>query len=130
MMMSVFKRAIAAFAVLSLLQTATFATEDTETRTLHYTSTEGSRIIALARLQALKQQEARRFQPVGLARYGYRPMEGLSQDLAVGFPVTDAAQQHMAGLTCFTCQTPEPAVSGTKYLTDSGPKSLNFQVFW
>lgn len=127
MTMSIFRRAIAACAVLSLWQTATFATEDTEPRALHYTSTEGSRLIALARLQALRQPETNGFRPVGLARYGYRPMEGSLQDLTVGFPVTDAAQQNMAGLTCFTCQIPEHAVSGTRYLIESGPKSLNFQ---
>ncbi|SCX19403.1 hypothetical protein [Agrobacterium rosae] len=127
MMMSVFRRTIAACAVLPLLQTAIFAAEGaektTETHVLHYTSAEGSRLIAISRLQALQQPKARSFRPVGLARYGYRPME----DLTVGFPVTGAAQQQMAGLTCFTCRMPEPAVSATRSPIEKDPKSLNFQ---
>jgi hypothetical protein len=130
MMMSVFRRTIAACAVLPLLQTAIFAAENaektTETHVLHYTSAEGSRLIAISRLQALKQPKALSFRPVGLARYGYRPMEGPSQDLTVGFPVTGAAQQQMAGLTCFTCRTPERAVSATRSPIEKDPKSLNF----
>ncbi|MBN7807230.1 hypothetical protein JZX86_17900 [Agrobacterium rosae] len=131
MMGFVFRRTIAACGLLSLLSTGVLAVENGErtadTHRLHYTQAQGSRLIAVSWLQVLKQPEVRSFRPVGLARYGYRPMEGSSQDLTVGFPVTGAAQQQMAGLTCFTCRMPERAVSATRSPIEKDPKSLNFQ---
>ncbi len=126
----VFRRTIAACGLLSLLSTGVLAVENGErtadTHRLHYTQAQGSRLIAVSWLQVLKQPEGRSFQPVGLTRYGYQPMEGSARDLALGFPVTGAGP-HMAGLTCFTCPAPDNAASGTGSLTETGQKSLNFQ---
>ncbi|MES5097480.1 hypothetical protein ABUK73_04540 [Agrobacterium sp. BA1120] len=130
MMGFVFRRTIAACGLLSLLSTGVLAVENgertAETHRLHYTQAQGSRLIAVSWLQVLKQPEIRSFRPVGLARYGYQPMEGSARDLALGFPVTGAGP-HMAGLTCFTCPPPDNAASGTGSLTETGQKSLNFQ---
>jgi hypothetical protein len=130
MMGFVFRRAIAACGLLSLLSTGVLAVENgertVETHRLLYTQAQGSRLIAVSWLQVLKQPEIRRFQPVGLTRYGYQPMEGPARDLALGFPVRGAGP-HMAGLTCITCPARDNAASSTLSRTETGQKSLNFQ---
>lgn len=96
------------------------------TRNLYYTQDQGSRFIALSWLRALKHPDGSSFLADGLARYGYLPMEGPSQGLPVGFPVTGDGAQQMVGMTCSACHTREIAVSGTRYRIDGGPALVNF----
>lgn len=96
------------------------------TRTLYYTQDQGSRLIALSWMRALKQPDGTSFLADGLKRYGYLPMEGPTQGLPLGFPVTGSAPQQMVGMTCSACHTREISVSGTRYRIDGGPALVDF----
>lgn len=102
---------------------------DATTRTRYYTQDQGSRMIALSWLRALKQPDGTRFLADGLTRYGYLPLDGSSDGLPVGFPVTGTGAQQVVGMTCSACHTREIAVSGTRYRIDGGPALVDFHRF-
>ncbi len=96
------------------------------TRNSYYTQDQGSRLMPLSWLQALKRPDGTSFLADGLTRYGYLPMTGPSSGLPVGFPVTGDGPQQMVGMTCSACHTREIAVSGTRYRIDGGPALVDF----
>ncbi|MGH1417142.1 MAG: di-heme-cytochrome C peroxidase [Pelagimonas sp.] len=97
-------------------------------RNAFYTQDQGSRIMPLTWMRALKQQSGEPFLGDALARYGYLPMSGRSDaDLPVGFSTNDFGGTQAVGMTCAACHVREIDVNGTAYRIDGGPGIVDFQ---
>lgn len=99
------------------------------TRTEFYSRDQGSQIIKLAWLQALRQEDGQPFLADGLVRYGYLQNPAASFNLPVGFTVADTASDKMVGMTCAACHTRQINIGGAAYRIDGGPALTDFQAF-
>jgi hypothetical protein len=99
------------------------------TRDDFYTLDEGSRLIPLSWLQALKQPNGQPFLEGSLARYGYLPNPASSNGLPVGFTASGAASLQIVGMTCSACHTRQITANGHAYRIDGGPAIVDFQSF-
>jgi hypothetical protein len=101
-----------------------------ESRETFYTQDQGSRIMPLAWMQALKQPDGEPFLSDRLERYGYLPNSlGAMPDLPVGFTVAEDAGGPSVGMTCSACHARQIDVNGTDYRIDGGPAIVDFQSF-
>jgi hypothetical protein len=73
------------------------------TRREFYSRDQGSRIMPLRWIQALKQPNGAPFLAENLGRYGYLP--GTSPGLPIGFTAAGPAGQEVIGMTCAACHT-------------------------
>jgi len=94
-----------------------------------YTRDQGSRIIPLAWLRALKTEQGQPFLHDGLARYGYLPNPGSRSHLPVGFMAAGPAGRQDAAMNCSACHTRQIAVGGREYRIDGAPALSDFQAF-
>ena len=95
-----------------------------------YTRDQGSRIMPLAWMQALKQPNGEPFLADSLSRYGYLPnASSPTPGLPVGFVAAGPAGGLSIGMTCSACHTREIDVNGTAYRIDGGPAIVDFQSF-
>jgi hypothetical protein len=99
------------------------------TRADFYSRDQGSRMISLAWLQALKQSNGQPFLADNLARYGYLPNPANSNGLPVGFTASGPAGVQIAGMTCSACHTRQITADGKTYRIDGGPAIVDFQTF-
>jgi len=99
------------------------------TRADFYSRDQGSRMIPLAWLQALKQSNGQPFLADSLARYGYLPNSANTNGLPVGFTASGAAGVQIAGMTCSACHTRQITAEGKTYRIDGGPAIVDFQSF-
>jgi hypothetical protein len=97
------------------------------TRTDFYSRDQGSRMIPLAWLQALKQSNGQAFLADSLARYGYLPNPSNNNGLPVGFTATGPTGAQTAGMTCSACHTRQITAEGMTYRIDGGPAIVDFQ---
>jgi hypothetical protein len=101
-----------------------------ETRADFYTRDQGSRLIPLRWIAALKQSNGSPFLADSLARYGYLPNELSSPPgLPVGFTVSSTTTGETLGMTCAACHTRQISVQGKTYRIDGGPAIVDFQSF-
>ena len=101
-----------------------------ESRETFYTQDQGSRIMPLPWMRALKQPDGEAFLGDRLERYGYLPNSlSATPDLPVGFTVTNDASGPSIGMTCSACHTRQIDVNGTAYRIDGGPAIVDFQKF-
>lgn len=99
-------------------------------RTQFYTQDQGSRIMPISWMRALKQPDGSPFLQGALARYGYLPLPDAGEtDLPVGFTTNGSGDQMAVGMTCAACHTREIEVNGTPYRLDGGPGIVDFQSF-
>lgn len=99
-------------------------------RSQFYTQDQGSRIMPIIWMRALKAPDGNPFLHDALARYGYLPMpERADADLPVGFTTNGTGSETAIGMTCAACHTREIDVSGTAYRVDGGPAMVDFQAF-
>jgi mono/diheme cytochrome c family protein len=95
-----------------------------------YSRDQGSRIMPLAWIQALKQPNGEPFLADSLSRYGYLPNPSSpTPGLPVGFVAAGPAGNRSIGMTCSACHTREINVNGTAYRIDGGPAIVDFQSF-
>lgn len=97
-----------------------------------YSRDQGSQIMPLRWIAALKQPNGEPFMAASLSRYGYLPNEASSPPgLPVGFTVTSGSGSHgqYIGMTCAACHTRQIEVAGTFYRIDGGPAIADFQSF-
>lgn len=95
-----------------------------------YSRDQGSRIIPLSWIIALKQQNGEPFMEGSLTRYGYLPNEESDPPgLPVGFTVASGNSGETIGMTCAACHTRQIEVAGTFYRIDGGPAIVDFQSF-
>jgi hypothetical protein len=97
------------------------------TRDDFYSRDQGSRMIPLGWLQALKQPNGQPFLADSLARYGYLPNPANSNGLPVGFTASGPAWSQIAGMTCSACHTRQITAEGKTYRIDGGPAIVDFQ---
>ena len=101
-----------------------------ERRDAFYTQDQGSRLMPIAWMRALKQSDGNAFLSDSLERYGYLPNPaGGEGDLPVGFTVADGANGRTVGMTCSACHTRQIEVGGASYRIDGGPAIVDFQSF-
>jgi mono/diheme cytochrome c family protein len=94
-----------------------------------YGRDQGSRMIPLDWLQALKQPNGQPFLTDSLARYGYLPNAANPNGLPVGFVASGPEGAQTVGMTCSACHTRQITVAGTSYRIDGGPAIVDFQSF-
>ncbi|MEQ1636340.1 MAG: di-heme-cytochrome C peroxidase [Methylococcales bacterium] len=98
----------------------------TSNRQIFYTQDQGSRIMPLIWIKALKQSNGKPFMQDSLSRYGYLINENSKPEgLPVGFTVNGDA----IGMTCAACHTRQIEVKGGAYRIDGGPAIVDFQQF-
>ena len=99
-------------------------------RTNFYTQDQGSRIMPISWMRALKQADGTPFLGNALARYGYLPLPDAGEaDLPVGFSTNSYGGEVAVGMTCSACHTRQIDVDGTAYRVDGGPGVVDFQSF-
>jgi cytochrome c5 len=101
----------------------------TAARTDFYTRDQGSRLISLAWLQALKGRDGQPFLSDGLSRYGFLPNPGNTANLPIGIHATGPRGSQIVGITCSACHTRQLEVDGRTYRIDGGPAFIDFQAF-
>lgn len=101
--------------------------EAEQAQTLHYTVSQGQRMIARSWLQAMKPPTDRSFDAAGLGRFGFEPMDRRSASLRSGFKGEEAVSPPMANAACTDCQPPQLASSDAVALPVKDFKSLDFQ---
>jgi hypothetical protein len=99
------------------------------TRADFYSRDQGSKMIPLAWLRALKQPNGQPFLADSLARYGYLPNPANRDGLPVGFTASGPTGSRTAGMTCAACHTRQITAEGKAYRIDGGPAIVDFQSF-
>ena len=95
-----------------------------------YSRDQGSRIMPLRWIAALKQPGGEPFMADSLSRYGYLPNEeSRPAGLPVGFTVASGSNGQEIGMNCSACHTREIEVEGVPYRIDGGPGIVDFQSF-
>ncbi|MFL6861999.1 MAG: di-heme-cytochrome C peroxidase, partial [Allosphingosinicella sp.] len=94
-----------------------------------YTQDQGSQIMPLLWLRALKLPDGSPFLAGNLARYGYLPNPASAAGLPVGFTSATFGGREFAGMTCAACHTREIAVADKSYRVDGGPAISDFGGF-
>ena len=97
------------------------------TRADFYGRDQGSKMIPLSWLRALKQSDGQPFLADSLARYGYLPNPSDGNGLPVGFTASGPAGSQIAGMTCAACHTRQITAEGKTYRIDGGPGIVDFQ---
>jgi hypothetical protein len=92
-----------------------------------YSRDQGSRMIPLTWLRALKQANGQPFLADSLARYGYLPNPANSNGLPVGFTASGPTGAQTVGMNCAACHTRQITVAGQAYRIDGGPGIVDFQ---
>ncbi|HEX3496815.1 MAG TPA: di-heme-cytochrome C peroxidase, partial [Methylocella sp.] len=100
-----------------------------ELRAEFYSQDQGSRIMPLSWLEALKQSDGSPFLADSLSRYGYLPNPANSNGLPVGFTSSETPGGQFAGMTCAACHTRQISADGKEYRIDGGPAIVDFQTF-
>lgn len=100
------------------------------TRASFYSQDQGSQIMPLRWMQALKQPNGDPFLADDLTRYGYLAnAENPTSRLPVGFTAAGPLGGEVIGMTCAACHTRQIEVQGTAYRIDGGPAIADFQSF-
>jgi hypothetical protein len=102
---------------------------DPAQRQQFYNQDQGSQLIPLAWLRALKTPTGQPFLGDQLARYGYLANPQSPNQLPVGFTINSAPDGAYAGMTCAACHTREIDAGGQTLRIDGGPALVDFQGF-
>ena len=103
---------------------------DASTREKYYTQDQGSRIMPLKWINALKQANGSPFMEDSLSRYGYLPNpKSPEPGLPVGFTAAEDKGDKIIGMNCSACHTRQIEVDGTAYRIDGGPAISDMQSF-
>jgi mono/diheme cytochrome c family protein len=95
-----------------------------------YSRDQGSRIMPLSWIAALKQPNGEPFMADSLSRYGYLPNKASHPPgLPVGFTVGSGSNGQEIGMNCSACHTRQIEVNGSLYRIDGGPGIVDFQSF-
>jgi hypothetical protein len=97
------------------------------TRFDFYTRDQGSQMIPLRWLLALKQPNGQPFLTDSLGRYGYLPNPITNTGLPVGFTASGPVGSRIVGMTCSACHTRQIVAEGKTYRIDGGPAIVDFQ---
>ncbi len=99
------------------------------TRAAFYSQDQGSQIMPIRWMKALKQPNGDPFLANNMTRYGYLANnEAPASILPVGFTVAGPSGSEQIGMTCAACHTRQIEVSGIPYRIDGGPAIADFQT--
>lgn len=98
-------------------------------RDTFYTLDQGSRLMPLKWVNALKRPNGMPFMTGSLARFGFLANDRSPARLPAGFTVAGPAGQEVIGLTCAACHTRQIRVENKAYRIDGGPAIIDFQAF-
>jgi hypothetical protein len=98
------------------------------TRVQFYSQDQGSQMIPLKWIKALKQTNGEPFMAANLERYGYLPNPASALGLPVGFTTNTGNKTTYIGMTCAACHTRQIDVAGKAYRIDGGPAIVDFQT--
>ncbi|MGB8839785.1 MAG: di-heme-cytochrome C peroxidase [Aliidongia sp.] len=107
-------------------------------RVAFYSGGQGSEIMPLSWIKALKLLNGTPFLAGNLGRYGYLPNPASPAGLPIGFTAAPAGAPsspgappgvEQFGMTCAACHTREIDVAGRPYRIDGGPGIVDFQPF-
>ena len=102
----------------------------TSARNDFYSRDQGSQLMPLQWIVALKQPNGKPFMDESLSRYGYLLNEASRPaGLPVGFTITSGGNGQEIGMSCSACHTRQIEVAGTSYRIDGGPGIVDFQSF-
>lgn len=100
------------------------------TRARFYSQDQGSQIMPVSWMKALKQPNGDPFLASNLTRYGYlEDDQNPTSILPVGFTVAGPVGGQIIGMTCAACHTRQIEFAGTSYRVDGGPAIADFQSF-
>ena len=99
------------------------------TRDAFYAGPQGSEVMPLSWINALKQPTGMPFLADNLGRYGYLPNPAGPAGLPVGFTAAGDRGKEQFGMTCAACHTRQIDVAGRPYRIDGGPGIVDFQPF-
>lgn len=102
---------------------------NSQTRDQFYSQDQGSQMIPLKWINALKQANGEPFMAANLDRYGYLPNPASTLGLPVGFTTNTSNQTTHVGMTCAACHTRQINVADKAYRIDGGPAIVDFQTF-
>lgn len=94
-----------------------------------YSQDQGSQIMPLSWLEALKQPNGQPFLADNLGRYGYLPNPANTNGLPIGFTASGPEGVAFAGMTCSACHTRQITAEGKAYRIDGGPAIVDWQSF-
>ena len=99
-----------------------------EARARFYRQDQGSELIPLAWLKALRQESGAAFLEDSLSRYGYLPNPDPANDahLPIGFTNAASPEGQMVGMTCSACHVRQIIVDYQTYRIDGGPAIADF----
>jgi hypothetical protein len=100
-----------------------------KTRDEFYSQDQGSRLIPLKWIKALKQPNGEPFLAANLDRYGYLPNPASPAGLPIGFTTNVGNNTTYLGMNCAACHTRQIDVAGTSYRIDGGPAITELQTF-
>src|SRR2546423_3073283 len=100
-----------------------------KTRDEFYSQDQGSRLMPLKWIKALKQPNGEPFMAANLDRYGYLPNPASKDGLPIGFTTNAGNNTIYLGMTCAACHTRQIDVAGTSYRIDGGPAITELQRF-
>lgn len=126
--------------VITLASSATFAQTppqtlnqgsewNNQTRKEFYSQDQGSRLMPLKWIKALKQPNGEPFMAANLDRYGYLPNPASNQGLPIGFTTNVGNNTTYLGMTCAACHTRQIEVAGASYRIDGGPAIIDLHSF-
>ncbi|MEM7426817.1 MAG: di-heme-cytochrome C peroxidase [Pseudomonadota bacterium] len=99
-------------------------------RAQFYVQDQGSRLMPLAWMRALRRRDGTGFLDDALGRYGYLRMEREAADLPLGFSVAAGRDgTPFIGLTCAACHTRQIEVDDKAYRIDGGPAIVDYESF-
>ena len=94
-----------------------------------YSQDQGSQLMPLSWLEALKQPNRQPFLADNLSRYGYLPNPANTNGLPIGFTASGPEGVAFAGMTCSACHTRQITADGKAYRIDGGPAIVDWQSF-
>ena len=101
-----------------------------DVRESFYVQDQGSQIMPLKWMQALKLPDGSPFLGGSLARYGYLVNPNTTTpNVPIGFTVASTSGVDIIGMTCSACHTRQITVKETAYRIDGGPAIVDFQSF-
>lgn len=96
-------------------------------RNKFYSLDQGSQLMPLSWIRALRQPDGTPFMADGLRRYGFLPNDAGPDMLPVGFTAAGQPGKDMIGMNCAACHTRQLEYAGVAYRIDGGPAFIDFQ---
>jgi mono/diheme cytochrome c family protein len=99
-----------------------------DVRAEYYSLDQGSRLIPLTWIRALRKEDGAPFMADSLSRYGFLPLQDGASDLPIGFTTAGVPGAESLGMSCAACHTRKIEAQGKAYIIDGGPSLTDLQA--